>query len=110
MFQQRESGGINGGATGVSPPETKIGCGIEMLRNLSIQDCNKASTATRLRPRQGSRGTPAGELSFLRGFAAAAAAGGGLSGSFADEFGGPDGSDEFFYAVIVKINRGSISI
>ena len=50
------------------------------------------------------------ELGFLGGFAAAAAAGGGLSGSFADEFGGPDGSDEFFYAVIVKIDRGAIGV
>jgi hypothetical protein len=82
-----------------------------MIRNLlslsRLQqdfECSNPSTAGKL------RGNATGELGFLRGFAAAAAAGGGLSGSFADEFGGPDGSDELLYAVIVEINRGSISV
>jgi hypothetical protein len=50
------------------------------------------------------------ELRFLGGFAAAAAARGRLRGCFADEFGGPHRSDEFLYAVIVKINRRAIGI
>jgi hypothetical protein len=49
-------------------------------------------------------------LCFLCGFAAAAAARGGLGGGFSYEFGGPDRGDEFLYTVIVKIDGGALEI
>jgi hypothetical protein len=48
--------------------------------------------------------------SFLDGLAAAAAARGALRGRLANEFGNPNGRDEFLGAVIVEINRGAIGI
>jgi hypothetical protein len=65
----------------------------------------KTSTAMKLL-----RQTSYSESRFLGGFAAAAAASGRLSGSFADEFSGPDGGDEFLYAVIVEIDRRAIGV
>jgi len=49
-------------------------------------------------------------LRFLYGFAAGAAARGGLRGGLADQLRGPDGGDELFHAVIVEINGGAFRV
>jgi hypothetical protein len=102
----------------MSLQKTKIGCGIEMNRNLSLRLRQNEYLGTALRKAAGAKSEGCRTevrrykcaLRFLGGFAAAAAARGRLSGSFADELGGPHGSDKALYAVIVKIDRGAIGV
>ena len=47
---------------------------------------------------------------FFRRLAAAAALGRAFRGSFAHQFGGPDGGDEFLHAVIIEIDGGAFVV